>query len=98
RFSRDWSSDVCSSDLTACVWGGQATELLDFLAVAEQRRIERESVLDADDERALHGLVLLDMPDHDSVAEEHAHQVDRLVPLVDSAEARRGGVGERGRW
>lgn len=67
----------------ACVWGGQATELLDFLAVAEQRRIERESVLDADDERALHGLVLLDMPDHDSVAEEHAHQVDRLVPLVD---------------
>lgn len=67
----------------ACVWGGQATELLDFLAVAEKRRIERESVLDADDERALHGLVLLDMPDHDSVAEAHADQVDRLVPLVD---------------
>ncbi|WP_324652453.1 GTPase [Georgenia sp. H159] len=67
----------------ACVWGGTATELLDFLAVAEKRRIERESVLDADDERALHGLVLLDMPDHDSVAETHADQVDRLLPLVD---------------
>ena len=67
----------------ACVWGGRADELLDFLAVAEQRRIERESVLDADDERELHGLVLLDMPDHDSIAEAHARQVDRLVPLVD---------------
>lgn len=67
----------------ACVWGGQATELLDFLVVAEHRRIERESVLDADDERDLHGLVLLDMPDHDSVAEAHARQVDRLLPLID---------------
>ena len=67
----------------ACVWGGTATELLDFLAVADQRRIRRESTLDADHERALHGLVLLDMPDHDSVAREHADQVDRLLPLVD---------------
>lgn len=67
----------------ACVWGGQATELLDFLVVAEHRRIERESVLDADDERDLHGLVLLDMPDHDSIAEAHARQVDRLLPLID---------------
>ncbi|PYG00218.1 GTP-binding protein EngB required for normal cell division [Georgenia satyanarayanai] len=67
----------------ACVWGGPATELLDFLEVSEHRRIGRESVLDADEEQALHGLVLLDMPDHDSVAEAHADQVDRLLPLVD---------------
>ena len=67
----------------ACVWGGEATELLDFLGVAEHRRIGRESVLDGDDERALHGLVLLDMPDHDSVAEAHSEQVDRLLPLLD---------------
>ncbi|WP_152192447.1 GTPase [Georgenia satyanarayanai] len=67
----------------ACVWGGPATELLDFLGVSEHRRIGRESVLDADEEQALHGLVLLDMPDHDSVAEAHADQVDRLLPLVD---------------
>lgn len=67
----------------ACVWGGEATELLDFLGVAEHRRISRESVLDGDDERALHGLVLLDMPDHDSVAEQHSEQVDRLLPLLD---------------
>ncbi|WP_454085326.1 GTPase [Georgenia sp. Marseille-Q6866] len=67
----------------ACVWGGSATELLDFLEVSEHRRIGRESVLDADEEQALHGLVLLDMPDHDSVAEAHADQVDRLLPLVD---------------
>ncbi|MEE6287820.1 GTPase [Georgenia sp. MJ173] len=67
----------------ACVWGAEATELLDFLGVAEHRRIGRESALDADDERSLHGLVLLDMPDHDSVAEAHSEQVDRLLPLVD---------------
>ncbi|WP_127571211.1 GTPase [Georgenia faecalis] len=67
----------------ACVWGGAADELLDFLAVAEHRRIVRETVLDAERQRALEGLVLLDMPDHDSVAEAHSEQVDRLLPLVD---------------
>ncbi|PFG38585.1 50S ribosome-binding GTPase [Georgenia soli] len=67
----------------ACVWGGQAEELLDFLEVSPARRIERESVLDGDHERALSGMVLLDLPDHDSVALEHAVQVDRLLPVVD---------------
>ena len=67
----------------ACVWGGDAEVLLDFLDVAPKRRIQRESVLDADREKALTGMVLLDLPDHDSVALEHARQVDRLLPLVD---------------
>ncbi|WP_256463897.1 GTPase [Georgenia sp. TF02-10] len=67
----------------ACVWGGPADPLLDFLQVSRERRIGRESVLDGEHERALHGMVLLDLPDHDSVATEHADQVDRLVPLVD---------------
>ncbi|WP_341360474.1 GTPase [Georgenia sp. M64] len=67
----------------ACVWGGDAEVLLDFLDVAPTRRIRRESVLDADRERALAGMVLLDLPDHDSVALGHARQVDRLLPLVD---------------
>ena len=31
----------------------------------------------------LGGLVLLDLPDHDSTAVEHQHEVDRLVELVD---------------
>ncbi|GAA4286611.1 GTPase [Georgenia daeguensis] len=67
----------------ACVWGGEADELLDFLQVSPDRRIQRESELDGDHERALGGMVLLDLPDHDSVAVEHAVQVDRLLPLVD---------------
>ena len=43
----------------------------------------RESVLDADREADLRGLVLLDLPDHDSTAVVHRLEVDRLVGLVD---------------
>lgn len=67
----------------ACVWGSPATALLDFLEIDPSRRIARESELDAQDERPLHGLVLLDMPDHDSIEEAHSEQVDRLLPLAD---------------
>lgn len=72
-----------TAEAAACIWGGPGTELLDFLGVAPGRRIQRESVLDGDDEQELRGLVLLDLPDHDSVEEGHARQVDRLLPLVD---------------
>lgn len=34
-------------------------------------------------ERSLEGLVLVDLPDHDSAATEHREQVDRLLRLVD---------------
>ncbi|MFC7405158.1 GTPase [Georgenia alba] len=67
----------------ACVWGEDATALLDFLEVGPERRIQRESLLDGDAERPLHGMVLLDLPDHDSIAVHHARLVDRLLPLVD---------------
>lgn len=72
-----------TAQTAACTWGSRAAELLDFLGVAANRRIQRESVLDHDAHTDLHGLVLLDLPDHDSVEEGHARQVDRLVPLVD---------------
>lgn len=67
----------------ACIWGSKATALLDFLQVAPDRRIQRESALDGDAEEHLAGLVLLDLPDHDSVEETHAEQVNRLLPLID---------------
>ena len=68
----------------ACVWGEPgAGPLLDWLGVPEGRRVTRESVLDADKEADLRGLVLLDMPDHDSTAIAHRLEVDRLVGLVD---------------
>jgi GTP-binding protein EngB required for normal cell division len=73
-----------TSQPMACVWGeGDAEPLLDWLGVPWRRRMRRESVLDADRQAALHGLVLLDVPDHDSVEVTHRLEVDRLVELVD---------------
>jgi GTP-binding protein EngB required for normal cell division len=68
----------------ACVWGPEHSgEMLDWLAVPPSRRFRRESALDGDDERTLRGLVLLDLPDFDSVEESHRVEVDRLLSLVD---------------
>jgi 50S ribosome-binding GTPase len=78
----------------ACVWSaegpgptgsriGSAGPLLDWLGVPPAQRFVRESALDGDDEAALRGLVLLDLPDFDSVEESHRIEVDRLLGLVD---------------
>ncbi len=68
----------------ACVWGPLgAAPLLDWLEVAPERRFSRESALDAEDEAELRGLVLLDLPDFDSLAAQHRVEVDRLLRLVD---------------
>jgi GTP-binding protein EngB required for normal cell division len=64
----------------ACSWGEESAEdLLDWL------QIPRRHALEADPERAaaLDGLVLLDLPDHDSTEVDHRMEVDRLVRLVD---------------
>jgi predicted GTPase len=62
----------------ACVWGsGDASELLDWLGVSAARRFGPV------DDDALAGLVLLDLPDFDSVEAEHRVEVDRLLALVD---------------
>ncbi|MCW2535725.1 MAG: putative transporter, partial [Modestobacter sp.] len=61
----------------ASVWGDEgADRLLDWLEVPRRHRVDR-----GDPE--LDGLVLLDLPDHDSVRLEHRLEVDRLVELVD---------------
>ncbi|MEQ4300720.1 GTPase [Plantactinospora sp. B6F1] len=69
----------------ACVWGPlhDATRLLDWVGVLPRHRFVRESALDGADEAALHGLVLLDLPDFDSVEWSHRSEVDRLLGLVD---------------
>src|SRR4051812_20937522 len=68
----------------ACVWGPQgAGPLLDWLGVPPNRRFTRESALDGNDEAGLRGLVLLDLPDFDSIEEHHRLEVDRLLRLVD---------------
>ncbi len=69
----------------ACVWGSPsgAAPLLDWIGVPPSKRFNRESALDGEDEAALRGLVLLDLPDFDSVEESHRIEVDRLLGLVD---------------
>jgi len=68
----------------ACVWGPDgAGPLLDWLSIPYDNRTARESALDADSQAELRGLVLLDLPDHDSTQLAHRLEVDRLVELVD---------------
>ncbi|GIF24827.1 GTP-binding protein EngB required for normal cell division [Actinoplanes tereljensis] len=69
----------------ACVWGPlePANRLLDWVGVLPRQRFVRESALDGDDEVALRGLVLLDLPDFDSIERSHRLEVDRLLGLVD---------------
>ena len=68
----------------ACVWGTQGvTPLLEWLGIPLRHRVPKESVLDSGAEDALDGLVMLDMPDHDSTEQSHQAQVDRLVEMVD---------------
>jgi len=67
----------------ACVWGMQgAAPLLDWLGVQRRHRYARASVLDAG-ESDLDGLLLLDLPDHDSVVTASLATVDRLTKLAD---------------
>lgn len=72
-----------TSQASACTWHTDADPLLDFLGVHAERRISRESALTGDDEAGFSGLVLLDLPDHDSINEENAALVDRLLPMID---------------
>jgi GTP-binding protein EngB required for normal cell division len=64
----------------ACSWGEEsAEELLDWLQIPRRHALTTDPALDA----ALEGLVLLDLPDHDSTELDHRVEVDRLVQLVD---------------
>ena len=67
----------------ACVWGMQgAAPLLDWLGIERRYRYARASALDAG-ETALNGLLLVDLPDHNSVAAGAATAVDRLISQAD---------------
>jgi GTP-binding protein EngB required for normal cell division len=64
----------------ACRWGDESAEdLLDWLQIPRRHALETDPAMDA----ALDGLVLLDLPDHDSTELDHRMEVDRLVQLVD---------------
>jgi hypothetical protein len=62
----------------AAVWSAtqDRAALLDWLGAPRRHLVTSPA-------RTLDGLVLLDLPDHDSTAVEHRLEVDRLVELVD---------------
>ena len=70
---------------TACVWGKEgAEELLEWLGIPPRHQVTRDSMLShADEDAAMRGVVLLDLPDHDSTEVSHHLEVDRLVQLAD---------------
>ncbi|MER5556035.1 GTPase [Streptomyces sp. NPDC002793] len=67
----------------ACSWTDGAAGLLDRLAIPGRLRRRPVQGSTAVDE-ALQGLVLVDLPDHDSAATGHREQVDRVLALVDA--------------
>jgi len=67
----------------ACVWGmAGAGPLLEWLGVPRRYRYARASALGSG-EQSMTGLVLLDLPDHDSVLGYATDIVDKLVGLSD---------------
>ncbi|HEU5157804.1 MAG TPA: ABC transporter [Streptosporangiaceae bacterium] len=78
----------------ACVWGLEgAGPLLDWLNVDKRYRYARASALDrasadgsdgaASGGSSLQGLVLLDLPDHDSIQTVNREEADRFVAVAD---------------
>jgi GTP-binding protein EngB required for normal cell division len=62
-----------TSAATAAVWGDVGDELLDWLEVPRRHRLQGEPA----------GLVLLDLPDFDSVELSHRVEVERVVAIAD---------------
>jgi GTP-binding protein EngB required for normal cell division len=72
-----------TSDPHACVWGVAGSgPLLEWLGIQRRHRYARSSALDRGED-AMAGLILLDLPDHDSVVTGASAEVDRLVGLAD---------------
>ncbi len=69
----------------ACAWGPEGAQgLLEWMGIPARHQVSRLSMLDrsAEDQK-LDGLVLLDLPDHDSTEIEHHLEMDRLVKYAD---------------
>lgn len=73
-----------TSLIHACFWrAGDVEPLLDWLAVPPNRRFDRRCPLDDGADDGLRDLVLLDLPDFDSMDEAHHTEVRRVLDLVD---------------
>ncbi|WP_093803535.1 YfjP family GTPase [Streptomyces sp. Wb2n-11] len=66
----------------ACSWTDGAAGLLDRIGIPG--RLRRRPLHGGLRDEALGGLVLIDLPDHDSAVTAHRDQVDRVLTLVDA--------------
>ncbi|MGC4174232.1 GTP-binding protein [Demequina sp.] len=66
-----------TSEVSAATWGDSASALLDWIGVEAPRRLGLIG------NPKLRGVVLLDLPDHDSVNASNRAIVDRVVPMAD---------------
>ncbi|HET6857507.1 MAG TPA: GTPase, partial [Streptomyces sp.] len=66
----------------ACSWTDGAAGLLDRLGIPG--RLRRRPLKAGEPDEAMRGLVLVDLPDHDSAMTAHRDQVDRVLKLVDA--------------
>ncbi|MFC3999252.1 GTPase, partial [Nocardiopsis sediminis] len=83
EFSRVGITRPTTSAAHACVWGNEGAEgLLGWLGVPKRNRHSRTSELDKDISD-LSGLILLDLPDHDSVRSVHTAEADRMIGAAD---------------
>ncbi|HTT50071.1 MAG TPA: GTPase [Streptosporangiaceae bacterium] len=72
-----------TKDPHACVWGMDgAAQLLEWLSIPPRNRYARSSAL-GEGEASLRGLILIDLPDHDSVAAAATDETNRLVGVAD---------------
>ncbi|MEU9173163.1 GTP-binding protein [Streptomyces sp. NPDC048420] len=66
----------------ACSWSDGSASLIERLGIPP--RLRRRPLQSAELEAQLRGLVLVDLPDHDSAAVQHREHVDRILALVDA--------------
>jgi 50S ribosome-binding GTPase len=74
----------------ACIWGPigpedpQVASLLDWLGIPPRSRLSHRSSLDQQhDDPELTGLILIDLPDHDTVRTEHLPGIGRVIDNAD---------------
>jgi GTP-binding protein EngB required for normal cell division len=69
----------------ACAWGPDGAQgLLEWMGIPARHQVSRMSMLDhSAEDTKLDGLVLLDLPDHDSTEVSHHLEMDRLITYAD---------------
>ncbi|MET0929699.1 MAG: GTPase [Aeromicrobium sp.] len=69
----------------ACAWGPDGAQgLLEWMGIPARHQVSRMSMLDqSTEDTKLDGLVLLDLPDHDSTEVSHHLEMDRLIKYAD---------------